>query len=110
MCNNSASWSSRGGIFPQAVEILIATTRMRRHSLCFLLRSESHRLVTSNPAVAGEGAPLPVPASAALRRARGSPATAGEVAQIFRQSLQKNHKGCSSRFVSIISQQTFQPT
>jgi len=48
-------------------------TKRLRHSLCLFFRSESHGLVTSNAALAGGRRPLPVPASAALRRARGSP-------------------------------------
>jgi len=67
--------------------------------LCLFLRSESHGLVTSGAALAGGRRPLPV---SAFGGPGAPPATAAEVAQTFRQSLQKNHKECLSLFVSMI--------
>ena len=82
------------------------------HSWCLFLRSlrgvgpygpeaKSHGLVTSQAAVFGGGHPLSVPRSCGTEP-EGPPTTAAEVAQTFRQSLQKNHQERSGPFVHII--------
>ena len=65
---------SRGNVPAlKPLDRLTQKARKRKHSLCLFLRSESHGLVTSSAAVSGGRHPLPVPASAKLWRARGSP-------------------------------------
>jgi len=70
---------------------VVGDLEMKMVAGCFFCRSGSLGLVTSSAALAGGKRPLPVPAFAMLRRARGSPpATAAEVAQAFRQSLRRH--------------------
>jgi hypothetical protein len=73
---------------------------MKGHSFCLFLRSESHGLDTSGAAVSG-GAPSLVPRFCETGPGY-PPATAAEVAQTFRQSLQNKHKEWPRGLVTII--------